>query len=156
MKRNLFIALSAAFLFIGLTSCTAPDVTDATDDWENMFKEPEQEPGDGSGDGTTDPGTEDPKDKIYPDDRFFRMRGVVMGWDDCRYREALDYIQIAKEYGLNTFSIYGADRNSAEWKTFYSEMEKAGIHLEFQEHMMSFLLPRSLFSSHPEYSCRGC
>lgn len=152
--RKLFIFLSACFLAFGLMSCTPPDVTDATDDWENMFKPEEDkgDTGDQSGDnpgGTVTP--EDPKDDIYPDDRFFRMRGVVMGWNDCRYREALDYIAIAKEHGLNTFSIYGADRSSAEWKTFASECEKAGVHLEFQEHMMSFLLPRSLFSTHPEY-----
>mgnify|MGYP003557705086 FL=1 len=109
--RKLFIFLSACFLAFGLMSCTPPDVTDATDDWENMFKPEEDkgdtgdQPGDNPG-GTVTP--EDPMDDIYPDDRFFRMRGVVMGWGDCRYREALDYIAIAKEHGLNTFSIYGA------------------------------------------------
>ena len=155
MKFRFSMMIPVISLFIvSLVACTQPDLTDATQDWEDMFEVPEppagpENPGDTDDPGTTEP--EDPMDKIYPDDRFFRMRGVVMGWSDCRHRDALDYIEIAKEHGLNTFSIYGADRSSLEWNTFAKECKENGIHLEFQEHMMSFLLPRKLFSTHPEY-----
>lgn len=112
-----------------------------------MFEE-EDDPQDP---GSPDEPKEPEKQDVYDDSRFFKMRGVVMGWEDARYRDVLDYIEIAKEYGLNTFSIYGANRSSAEWLSFAKECAENGIHLEFQEHMMSFLLPRSLFTSHPEY-----
>ena len=142
-----------SLLAASVLACTQPDITDATQDWEDMFDVPEPPEGPDNPGNTDDPDDpeKDPLDEIYPADRFFRMRGVVMGWDDCRHRDALDYIQIAKEYGLNTFSIYGADRSSAEWNTFAKECKANGIHLEFQEHMMSFLLPRKLFATHPEY-----
>ena len=150
IKVSILVSLIALFV-VSFVACTAPEVTDATQDWEDMFDVPEPPEGSDDPGNSENPGEKDPMDEIYPDDRFFRMRGVVMGWDDCRYRDALDYIKIAKDYGLNTFSIYGADRSGAEWKTFADECQKAGIHLEFQEHMMSFLLPRSLFATHPEY-----
>lgn len=105
----------------------------ATDEWEHIIPDtPEPEP-------------------IPEDEPFFLTRGLVMGWSDVSNRNKIDYIKIAKENGINTFSIYNADRSSLVWKNFFDEAQKVGIQFEFQEHMMSHLLPRSLFSEHPEY-----
>lgn len=128
------------FLVFSAFSCTKKEKdNNALKGWENIFEEEEK------------PDPPDLIDEIYDDTKFFKMRGLVMGWEDARYRDALDYITIAKENGLNTFSIYGADRSTQEWKNFAEECKKANIQLEFQEHMMSFLLPRGLFNSKPEY-----
>lgn len=82
---------------------------------------------------------------------WFKTRGIVAGWNDVCNPELIDYISLAKTNGINTFSIFGANRESEEWKEFVRQCGKVGIELEYEEHQMSFLLPRALFNSHPEY-----
>ncbi len=114
-------------------SCTPEnDGNSAVEGWEDMF-EPK------------------PPIEIPEDESWFQTRGLVMSWSDVSNRDKIDYIKIAKETGINTFSIFNANRNSSEWIAFKKEAQQAGIQFEFQEHMMSFLLPRDLFDEHPEY-----
>ena len=126
--------------------------TNALAGWEKMGHEddPSEEPSENpSVDESTDP--DESKD---PDaDRWFQTRGIVCGWSDVNpyHEHKIDYISLAKEHHLNTFSIYGATRTSGDWTAFMSAAAKVGVKFEFQEHMMSFLLPRDLFNSHPEY-----
>ena len=126
--------------------------------WEKMGHEddPSEEPSeDASKDPSTpsDPSGEDPSQD--PDsDRWFKTRGIVCGWSDVYapyHTYKIDYLNIARMHHLNTFSIYGADRSTNTWKEYMAEAAEIGVKFEFQEHMMSFLLPRDLFNSHPEY-----
>ena len=119
-----------AFLLI---SCSEKEGGSALEGWENL--DPEK------------PGDTEEKEI----DHQFLTRGLVMGWEEVSRPYELDYIDLASKNGINTFSIYNADRNSEAWKGFFNRAREAGIDFEFEEHMMSFLLPRELFSSHPEY-----
>ncbi|MBO5419011.1 MAG: DUF4838 domain-containing protein [Bacteroidales bacterium] len=154
MNRNCLMILPfISVLLFSLVSCTQPDMTtDATEGWEDMFKPEEpEEPEEPDTPGTPDDPVDDTKDVYADEESFFKMRGLVMGWSDVNDPKVLDYIKIAKENGLNTFSIYGADRSHVVWKAFARDCADAGIFLEYEEHMMSFLLPRALFDTHPEY-----
>lgn len=138
-KRYLesFVILLGVLSVCSLLSCSKPNGSNAVSDWEKM-----------GGDDTPDPEVvpEEPTDNHY-----FKTRGLVMGWSDVCNRNVLDYIKLAKDYELNTFSIYNADRNGAAWKKFAEECAENGIKLEYEEHMLSFLIPRDLFTTHPEY-----
>ena len=137
MNIRFFSVLSMACCLM-FTFCSCDDTKPNNDNGEVVKPDPDPDPDDKP---DPDPGTEP----------WFKTRGLVMGWTDVSNSYVLDYIEIAEENGLNTFSIYGADRSSAVWKNFASRCEDAGVDLEFEEHMMSFLLPRELFSVHPEY-----
>lgn len=130
MKRIFRTIISAIAVFAALTACDKKDQGSAVSGWEHLIE---------------------PDPEIPQDEQFFLTRGVVAGWSDVGNRDVLDYIKIAKEHGLNTFSIYGADRSSQVWKDFAAQCAINGVKLEYEEHMMSFLLPRDLFSQHPEY-----
>ena len=153
-----FISATLLVLLLGGTgavSCEKRNVTSAADAWEKMFDEPSAEPAseDPSGDSSADP-SEDEASTDPDEGRWFKTRGIVCGWTDvyAPYHDyKIDYLNIAKEHHLNTFSIYGADRSSKSWKDYMTEASLIGVRFEFQEHMMSFLLPRSLFDTHPEY-----
>lgn len=79
------------------------------------------------------------------------MRGLVLGWSEVSNSSVINYIAIAKKNGLNTFSIYNAPRGTLAWTTFERDCANAGIDIEFEEHMMSFLLPRDKFSVYPDW-----
>lgn len=141
MRSKLYRCLLVLAGISFFCSCSGPlSSGSAMNGWENMFpgQNDEEDKNDNKG-GDTEDGS------------WFRMRGLVCGWSDVCSPDVLDYVAIAKENGINTFSIYGADRNSLAYKEFERRCGEAGIDLEFEEHMMSFLLPRSLFSAHPEY-----
>lgn len=144
MIRRFLTVLSVACC-LTFSFCSCDDTGDFPDDDKNTEK---PAPGEGEDDQKDDEGTDEP---LPEGERWFKTRGLVMGWTDVANSYVLDYIQIAEDNGLNTFSIYGADRTSAVWNNFASRCRDAGIDLEFEEHMMSFLLPRDLFSMHPEY-----
>ena len=128
--------LSASVLF--LSSCEEQDdKNNAIDGWEHI--------------GGKDPEKPDEPDKPEEPEKWFKMRGLVLGWSEVSNPSVIDYIKIARENGLNTFSVYNADRTQQNWKNFAKKCEDAGIDLEFEEHMMSFLLPREMFETHPEY-----
>ena len=82
---------------------------------------------------------------------YFQQRGLVLAWDDVKTKQYVDWLNIARKYGFNMFSIAGQNQASSEWKEFRSQCEAAGIAIQFQEHMASHLMPRSLFATHPEY-----
>lgn len=149
MTKKLFCILQIVLAALLLTvSCTKDPGTgnNAMSGWENLGKEDNdpEEP-----DQPTDP---DDRDKpVVEDNHWFKTRGLVFAWSDCERRDILDYIDIAKKTNLNTFSIFGANRNLTNWKDFVAECEENGIYIEYEEHMLSFLLPRDLFNSHPDY-----
>ena len=82
---------------------------------------------------------------------FFQMRGVVLAWDDIIHPETLDWMKMMKETGMNTISICGKDYLSEEYAQMKQKWIDAGFDFEYEEHAMSFLLPRDLFATHPEY-----
>ncbi|MCM1177907.1 MAG: DUF4838 domain-containing protein [Bacteroides sp.] len=139
MKKNIdriLVLMSCLFL---CCSCAGHLGGSAMGGWEDLFPDDKEDSGDTSGDKDDDGST------------WFRTRGLVCGWSDVCSPDVLDYVEIARESGINAFSIYGADRGSTAYKEFARRCVDAGIDLEFEEHMMSFLIPRSLFSTHPEY-----
>ena len=142
MKRIfLTLLMAAGCLSFTLCSCSEPAVQ-ADSGEENVG----QDDGDGD-DGTGD--TDDPE-PAEPE-RWFIQRGLVASWSDVMNADAIDYVEIAKANGINTFSIFGAERTWPIWQKFADRCAEAGIDLEYEEHMMSRLLPRDLFSTHPEY-----
>ena len=82
---------------------------------------------------------------------YFNLRGVVLAWDDVIHPETIDWMQIMKETGMNTISICGHDYSSPEYLKLKQQWIDAGFDFEYEEHAMSFLLPRELFATHPEY-----
>ena len=82
---------------------------------------------------------------------YFQQRGLLLAWDDVKTKQYVDWLNIARKYGFNMFSIAGQNQASSEWKEFRSQCEAAGIAIQFQEHMASHLMPRSYFATHPEY-----
>ena len=154
MYRKLLTVLTLVLLISTGGSCDKQDTgSNALAGWEKMGHEndPSEEPSDNpSGEESIDPDeSSDPAAE-----RWFLTRGIVCGGTDVYapyHTYKIDYLNIARVHHLNTFSIYGADRSSESWKTYMAEAAEIGVKFEFQEHMMSFLLPRSLFSEHPEY-----
>lgn len=129
----------AAFALFAAVSCDKDNGYDATKDYEDMFKE----------EGKDEPTP--PAPPVPEDESWFKMKGVVCSWSDVNDRSVIDYIKIARDSGLNCFSIYNAPRNTELWDRFAKECADSGIDLEFEEHMLSYLLPRNLFDEHPEY-----
>ena len=150
MIRNRIVTiLSLTLIFCLGFSCEEPgNKGSAISGWEKMGEDPQEEE-------PQKPKEEEPQDPEDPyADCWFKTRGIVAGWGDVYAPSSaykIDYLGIAREHGLNTFSIYGPDRNSQAWKDYMAEGAEAGVKVEFQEHMMSFLLPRNLFSTHPEF-----
>ena len=138
INRILVLSLVLSVYVSFLSSCDPQDdKNNAIDGWEHI--------------GGKDPQKPDEPDKPEEPEKWFKMRGLVLGWSEVSNPSVIDYIKIARENGLNTFSVYNADRTTQNWKNFAKKCEDAGIDLEFEEHMMSFLLPREMFETHPEY-----
>ena len=85
------------------------------------------------------------------DQPFFQLRGVVVCWDDIKNPEVIDWIELMKRNGLNTISVCGHDYASDEYLQFKQKCIDAGLDFEYEEHAMTWLLPRELFATHPEY-----
>ena len=111
--------------------------------WENIGK-------DDSGQEKPGPDTPGP-DKPEEQESFFKMRGLVLGWSEVSNSRVIDYVSIARRNGINTFSVYNAPRGTQVWTDFEKRCADAGIDIEYEEHMMSFLLPRELFETYPDY-----
>ena len=82
---------------------------------------------------------------------FFQLRGVVLAWDDLTHPETLDWMALMKETGMNTISIFGKDYQSPEYYELKKKIIDMGIDFEYEEHGMTWMLPRELFAEHPEY-----
>ena len=139
MKKFFLAVLAAAVLL----SCSGKeDYADARSGWEDMFK-PVEVPDE----------SEDPDDSYDPasGEKWFKMIGIICCWTDVARRSKLDYIEIAERTGINTFSIYNFPMDSDTWTAYSGECAKKGIDIEFEEHMLGWLLPRDLFGEHPEY-----
>ena len=157
MNKQLTIWITlAALIAAGAVSCVKQPDSSALDGWEKIGEDPNPE----DPANPDDPEDPDDPDKPKPDDpspdppqdeHWFLTRGIVCGWDDVNAPKTLDYIDIARKHGLNTFSIYGGPRGQQIWADFENDCARYGIDLEYEEHMMSFLLPRNLFNTHPEY-----
>lgn len=148
MKKSIFTILMIAGC-LSFTFCSCAETVDGPDEEETV------DPGD-DGSETDEPDVDEPEepdveDPDTDDGRWFKMRGLVASWSDVCDADAIDYIEIAKANGINTFSIFGANRVSQDWKDFAARCAEAGIDLEYEEHMMSLVLPRGLFYSNPEY-----
>lgn len=138
INKILVISLVLSAYVSFLSSCDPQDdKNNAIDGWEHI--------------GGDKPDETDKPDVPEEPEKWFKMRGLVLGWSEVSNPSVIDYIKIARENGLNTFSVYNADRTTQNWKNFAKKCEDAGIDLEFEEHMMSFLLPREMFDTHPEY-----
>ncbi|SFS93969.1 protein of unknown function [Porphyromonadaceae bacterium NLAE-zl-C104] len=146
MKKKIspLLILTVITFLLGCVACSEPDTPSVIDDWESIIKDKDPIPG-------PDPDPDDPNPPGGDTQSFFKMRGIVAGWSDVSNPSKIDYIQIAKDNGINTFSIFNADRNSLAWKDFAAKCAEANINLEYEEHMLAFLIPRELFDEHPEY-----
>lgn len=82
---------------------------------------------------------------------FFELRGIVVAWDDISNPETIDWLALMHKNGLNTISVFGKDYRSPEYAKFKQKCIDEGIDFEYEEHAMSYLMPRSLFETHPEY-----
>lgn len=133
--RKLCLFAIAVSIGVSLFGCTPEGSGSAISGWENIGKSDD-----------TSFVNPTPEDTL-----FFKTRGIVLGWSEVNNASVIDYIDIAKRNSLNTFSIYNAPMTSQIWKDFCAKCADAGIHIEYEEHMMSFLLPRDLFATHPEY-----
>lgn len=85
------------------------------------------------------------------DEPFFKLRGVILCWDDIKNPDVIDWIDLMKKNGLNTISVCGHPYDSPEYYEFRQKCIDAGLDFEYEEHAMSWLLPRELFATHPEY-----
>lgn len=138
MKTQLILSyIFKTTLLLFFMACDKPEAKSPVNDWESLIEKDSDSKTDGA---ITDDG-----------ETFFKMRGIVASWNDVRNPAKIDYIKIAKENGINTFSIFNADRNSEDWKIFVKRCAEANIDIQYQEHMLAFVLPRDLFDEHPEY-----
>lgn len=151
MTKKLFGAFFA-LLLIGAVSCTKPERGSAAEGWEQQFNPDkdllppdDDEPSDPVKD---DPGTDEPGDTSI---RWFDMIGLCNTWTDVENRDVLDYVELCKSCGINCLSVFNPPREGSKWNKFARDCAEAGIDIEWEEHMMSYLLPRDLYGSHPEY-----
>ena len=82
---------------------------------------------------------------------FFQMRGVILSWDDIKNPDVINWIDLMKKNGLNTISVCGHEYDDEEYYAFKQKCIDAGLDFEYEEHAMTWLLPRELFAEHPEY-----
>lgn len=85
------------------------------------------------------------------DEPFFQMRGIVLCWDDIINPEVIDWIELMHKNGLNTISVCGHDYSSPEYLEMRQKFIDEGFDFEYEEHAMSYLLPREVINEHPEY-----
>ena len=115
MKKSIFTILMIAGC-LSFTFCSCAETVDGPDEEETV------DPGD-DGSETDEPDVDEPEEPDVEepdtdDGRWFKMRGLVASWSDVCDADAIDYIEIAKANGINTFSIFGADRTGQAWKNF--------------------------------------
>jgi hypothetical protein len=82
---------------------------------------------------------------------FFESRGIILAWNDVSNPDVIDWIAKMNEVGLNTVSVFGYDYQSDEYSEMKQKFIDNGIDFVYEEHAMSWLLPRELFKTHPEY-----
>lgn len=89
----------------------------------------------------------------YINTPFFQTRGVVLFWDDVNKPEKLDWIKLCKDANLNTISVYAHDnvRQQEDYRSFLERCKAEGLHIDYEEHAISILLPRTHFAEHPEW-----
>lgn len=82
-------------------------------------------------------------------ERFFQTRGAILAWEDIT---SLDWPMLASQAGLTTLSVHTSDTNmqSAAFKKFLKDCQGFNIAVEYEQHAMAELLPRSLFARQPE------
>lgn len=86
------------------------------------------------------------------EDNWFQLRGIVVAWTDVVADPSLiDWLGTMKETGMNTISIFGKDYQSPEYYELKQKIIDMGIDFEYEEHGMTWMLPRELFAEHPEY-----
>lgn len=85
------------------------------------------------------------------DEPFFETRGVVIAWNDLQNPEVIDWVKKMHDNGINTVSVFGHDYGSPEYAQMRQMLIDEGFAFEYEEHAMSWLLPRDLFAEHPEY-----
>ena len=105
MIRNRIVTIRSLTLIFCLGfSCEEPgNKGSAISGWEKMGEDPQEEE-------PQKPKEEEPQDPEDPyADCWFKTRGIVAGWGDVYAPSSaykIDYLGIAREHGLNTFSIY--------------------------------------------------
>lgn len=87
-------------------------------------------------------GSQDVKKGI---DSFFKTRGIVLSWEDI---SSLDWPMLASKAGLTTISVHTSDMvmQSEAFRKFLESCRGFNIDVEYEQHAMSELLPRNLFS----------
>lgn len=86
------------------------------------------------------------------DESFFQLRGICVAWTDVVTDPSIiDWLGMMKETGMNTISIFGKDYQSPEYYDLKQKIIDMGIDFEYEEHGMTWMLPRELFAEHPEY-----
>ena len=146
----LLVTLVLLFVCGTGVSCEKQPAGSAISGWEKMGEssaEPSDEP------LPEDPSSDEDPSELTEESRWFQTRGIVCGWNDIAiyHGKRIDYLKLAEEHHLNTFSIGGASLTSKDWNNYVESGTAIGIKFEFQQHMMSYLLPRNLFDTHPEY-----
>ncbi len=92
----------------------------------------------------------------------FQRQGFVICPYSCRNTSGIDWAMLMKKAGLNTLGIHngGGLQNARKLGQVLKTMighnllqscRNFGIDVEYELHAMSSLLPRRLFSSHPEW-----
>lgn len=83
---------------------------------------------------------------------YFQLRGICVAWDDVTADPSIiDWLGMMKETGMNTISVFGKDYQSPEYYELKQKIIDMGIDFEYEEHGMTWMLPRELFAEHPEY-----
>lgn len=89
-------------------------------------------------------------------------RGVVVYPSDLTSVGCAKWVKMAHDAGINLIGLHSDTRletlpklkaflESDKGKTFLSECKKYDIDVEYEQHILMELLPRELFSEHPEY-----
>ncbi len=81
-------------------------------------------------------------------DSYFKTRGAILAWEDIA---TLDWPALANQAGLTTLSVHTSDSNmqTATFKKFLEDCQSFNIDVEYEQHAMAELLPRSLFAQKP-------
>lgn len=87
------------------------------------------------------------------DEPYFNLRGIVLAWEDVDTdTTVINWLGKMKETGLNTISIFGGPGyESPEYAAMKQKCVDLGLDFEYEEHGMTWMLPRDLFAEHPEY-----
>jgi hypothetical protein len=93
----------------------------------------------------------DPDPTTEEDSVFFTTRGAIISWADVKQPDIVDWLAYARNYHLNTLCVLSPPFNTQTWEDFKTKCAKGGIGLEWENHMIDQVLPRGLFTAHPEY-----